>query len=85
ITQGDNRDTPDIWSLTAADMDGSPTFRIPAGGLALRWLLSPFALALVSAVCIYFVVVGKGSEAGEDGGSGSDSERARGPEAVVPR
>ncbi|MDQ1618779.1 MAG: signal peptidase [Actinomycetota bacterium] len=85
ITQGDNRDTPDIWSLTAADMEGSPSFRVPVGGLALRWLLSPFALALVSAVCIYLVVVGKDSEADDEGASGSDSEAAREPDAVVPR
>jgi signal peptidase I len=84
-TQGDNRDTTDIWAPTSADVDGRPFLRVPAGGLALRWLFSPIALALVSAVCIYLVVVGKDEnddEQGEDD-AGSDSDDALEPAAVL--
>jgi signal peptidase I len=96
-TQGDNRDTPDIWTPTADNVDGRPFLRLPAGGIALKWLFSPIALALVSAVCIYLVVVGKDDEAKDsqtddsqtddceaDHDAGSGDQGAREPEAVVP-
>lgn len=85
-TQGDNRDTTDIWRPTASDVVGVPFSRIPAGGLALKWLFSPLALALVSAVCIYLLVVGKDEEpeAEQDGdGPGSDSDAELEPEPAA--
>lgn len=59
VTQGDNRDTTDIWRPRPHDIDGSPFLVLPVGGLVLRWLLSPLALALLCAVCVYLLVVGK--------------------------
>jgi signal peptidase len=58
VSQGDNRDTTDIWRPKPADIDGSPFAVVPYGGLALRWLLSPIALALLCAVCVYLFVLG---------------------------
>lgn len=82
-TQGDNRDTTDIWTPTAADVDGRPFMVLPAGGLVLRWLLSPIALALVAAVCIYFVIMGKDKDK-DSGSEGADpgSEGPREPQTV---
>jgi signal peptidase len=64
-SQGDNRTTPDIWRPTVNDVVGHPFFRIRAGGLALKWLLSPIALALVCGVCVYWAVVAKDERADE--------------------
>ena len=65
-TQGDNRDTSDMWHPTVHDVVGHPFLRIRAGGLALKWLLSPIALALVVGVCVYWVVVSKDDEDKDD-------------------
>jgi signal peptidase len=73
IVQGDNNDSPDFWQPTATDVVGQPFFRLRAGGLALKWLLSPIALALLCGVCVYWVVVGKDEEA-EDAGEDADAE-----------
>lgn len=76
-TQGDNRETSDMWYPTAHDVVGQPILRIQAGGLALKWLLSPIALALVVGVCVYWAVVSKddAAEGDEDEqGDGDDSE-----------
>jgi signal peptidase len=78
-SQGDNRTTPDFWRPTVTNVVGHPFLRIRAGGLALKWLLSPIALALVCGVCVYWAVVGKSDEAqdGEnDGEDGEDDESA---------
>jgi signal peptidase len=64
--QGDNRDSPDFWRPTQADIVGKPLYRIRAGGLALKWLLSPIALAMVCGGCVYWAVVGKDDEVGEN-------------------
>jgi signal peptidase len=98
-TQGDNRDTSDIWRPTVHDVVGRPLLRVPAGGLALKWLLSPIALALLCGVCVYFAMVSKDGEAGdgeagdgeaedgeaEDGGAGPGDQDAREPKAATPR
>lgn len=82
-TQGDNRDGPDFWRPTTHDVVGQPFFRVRAGGLALRWVLSPIALALLCGVCVYLAVVGKNGtaeeaeEAGDDGAA-EDSDRGDG-------
>lgn len=94
-TQGDNRDTSDMWLPTAHDVVGHPFFRIRAGGLALKWLLSPIALALVVGVCVYWAVVSKDDKA-QDDDADEDAEAddadvdavdedARDPEPVLPR
>lgn len=64
-TQGDNRDSADMWSPTVHDVVGQPLLRLRAGGLALKWLLSPIALALLCGVCVYWFVVGKDDEPDE--------------------
>jgi signal peptidase len=100
IVQGDNNDSPDFWQPTATDVVGQPFFRLRAGGLALKWLLSPIALALLCGVCVYWVVVGKDEKAEDDpedtdaedtGADDTDAEDAdavedaREPEPVLPR
>jgi signal peptidase I, archaeal type len=65
-TQGDNRTSADFWRPTVHDVVGHPFLRIRAGGLALKWLLSPIALALVVGVCVYWVVVSKDDEDKDD-------------------
>jgi signal peptidase len=72
-TQGDNRTTPDFWRPTVHDVVGHPFFRVRAGGLALKWLLSPFALAVVCGVCVFWFVIGDDDEAGNDE-AGNDEE-----------
>jgi hypothetical protein len=72
------------------DVVGQPFLRIRAGGLALKWLLSPIALAALCGVCVYCFVVGKEDEA-EDGLDDEDDEDepvdedAREPEPALPR
>jgi signal peptidase I len=73
-SQGDNRTTPDFWRPTVNDVVGQPFFRIRAGGLALKWLLSPIALALVCGVCVYWAVVGKDEQADEAEDSDEDGD-----------
>jgi signal peptidase I len=76
-SQGDNRTTPDFWRPTVNDVVGHPFFRIRAGGLALKWLISPIALALVCGVCVYCAVVGKDDDAQDrDGDDAEDDESA---------
>jgi signal peptidase I len=73
-TQGDNRDSADFWRPTTHDIVGEPFLRVRAGGLALRWLLSPIALALVCGVCVYWAVIGKNDEAEKAGGDADTEE-----------
>jgi signal peptidase len=56
VMQGDNRTTTDIWHPTPRDVVGQPVARLPAGGLVLRWLFNPLALALLCGVCVFLVV-----------------------------
>jgi signal peptidase I len=92
-TQGDNRDTSDMWQPTVHDVVGHPFFRIRAGGLALKWLLSPIALALVVGVCVYWAVVSKDDEEegeapdgnADDGDTGSRDEDASELETAASR
>ena len=75
-SQGDNRTTPDFWRPTVDNVVGHPFLRIRAGGVALKWLLSPIALALVCGVCVYWAVVGKNDEAEHDEDDAEDDESA---------
>jgi signal peptidase len=86
-TQGDNRTTPDFWRPTTNDVVGHPFFRVRAGGLALKWLLSPLALAVLCGVCVFWFVIGDDDEA-EDASSdheepsdGEDSAEGDAPAA----
>lgn len=65
-TQGDNRTTPDFWRPTVNDVVGHPFFRVRAGGLALKWLLSPLALAVLCGVCVFWFVIGDDDEAEDE-------------------
>jgi signal peptidase len=65
-TQGDNRTTPDFWRPTVNDVVGHPFFRVRAGGLALKWLLSPLALAVLCGVCVFWFVIGDDDEADDE-------------------
>jgi signal peptidase I len=80
-TQGDNRTSPDFWRPTVHDVVGHPFLRIRAGGLALKWLLSPIALALVCGVCVYCAVVGKDDEAEADKDEADKDEADKDDEA----
>lgn len=91
VTKGDNRKTTDIWHPRPNDIDGSPFMVLPIGGLVLRWLLNPLALALMCAVCVYLLVVrtedsaeGDGEEPTNSSGRSQDSVEAAaaGTEAV---
>jgi signal peptidase len=73
-TQGDNRPAIDIWRPGVTDVVGRPVLRLPAGGLVLRWLLSPIALALLCAVCVYLAIVNRDSEADETDAESTDRE-----------
>jgi hypothetical protein len=53
---------------------GQPFLRVRAGGLALRWLLSPIALALLCGVCVYWAVVGKDDVAAENAAEDGEAE-----------
>jgi signal peptidase len=84
-TQGDNRDTADIWHPTVADVEGRPVLRVPAGGVVMRWLLSPLALALTSGLCVYLLIVGTDDEQTAVGDRTRDSTDREAPEHVAHR
>lgn len=69
VTQGDNRKTPDIWLPQTSDIEGSPFTVLPRGGLALRWLFSPIALALLCACCVYLLLAKSSDDEAGDGTS----------------
>jgi len=95
-TQGDNRTSADFWRPTVHDVVGHPFLRVRAGGLVLKWLLSPIALAVLCGVCVYLAVVGKDDEADDaeqgdadndeaEGDEVTDQQDAREPATVAPR
>jgi signal peptidase len=73
-SQGDNRTTPDFWRPTVDNVVGEPFLRVRAGGLALKWLLSPIALAFVCGVCVFWFVIGKDDEAEEEQAEEDEAE-----------
>lgn len=96
IIQGDNNDSPDFWQPTGSDVVGQPFLRVRAGGLALKWLLSPIALALLCGVCVYWALVSQDDETEDGDGvdaededrkvdAGSEDEDAHELAAVAPR
>jgi signal peptidase I len=62
LMRGDNRTSNDIWHPSRHDVVGSPVLRLPGGGLALRWLFNPLALAMLCAGCVFLLVSGSGGE-----------------------
>jgi signal peptidase len=56
LMQGDNKTTPDQWLPTDGDVVGRPFARIAGGGVALRWLLNPLALALLCGICVFLLI-----------------------------
>lgn len=56
LMRGDNRTTPDQWHPTDRDVVGRSFARIAGGGVVLRWLFHPLALALLCGVCVYLLV-----------------------------
>ena len=81
-TQGDNRTTPDFWRPTVDDVVGHPFFRVRAGGLALKWLLSPLALAVLCGICVFWFVIGDDDEAEDDEESSDGEESTAGEESA---
>lgn len=66
VTQGDSRDTPDLWRPRASDIDGTPFAVLPRGGYLLRWIFSPLALGLLCALCVYRLVARAESEPADE-------------------
>jgi signal peptidase I len=56
LMQGDNKTTPDQWHPTDGNVVGRPFARVAGGGVALRWLFHPLALALLCGVCVFLLV-----------------------------
>ena len=50
--RGDNNASIDVWHPTSSDVQGKVVRLVPQGGLALRWLMSPIALALLCGALI---------------------------------
>ena len=56
ITQGDNRDTPDQWPLTADDIVGEPLLHVPKGGVAVRFFQQLWVLAIVIGLLVVLIL-----------------------------
>lgn len=56
VTQGDNRDTVDLWRPRPADVVGKTRFRVPGVGIPLRYLRSPLGLAGVVSLTVFLFV-----------------------------
>ena len=50
--RGDNNASIDVWHPRSSDVQGKVVRLVPQGGLVLRWLMSPIALALLCGVLI---------------------------------
>ena len=64
ITQGDNRDEPDAWHPTAADVVGRSWVVLPGAGNVLMLLRQPLVLAtlLGGLAAMWFLTAGSDSE-----------------------
>jgi signal peptidase len=56
-TQGDNRETPDVWRPTGADVLGQRQLLVPRAGTLIAQLRNPLPLAILAGA-IVFVSVG---------------------------
>lgn len=56
VTQGDNRDTPDQWQLTQADIVGEPLVHVPKAGLVIAYLRQWWVVAIVLGLLAMFLL-----------------------------
>jgi signal peptidase I len=63
--QGDNRDRPDPWVLTAGDVAGRQVFAVPGGARVLAALADPRVLALLSSAFVFLWVLRRRSSPAE--------------------
>lgn len=66
VTQGDNRDTVDIWRPRRDDVIGSVVFVVPKGGRVLLAILNPANLGLVALAALAWACVPRGGRAARD-------------------
>lgn len=57
VTQGDNRDKPDLWYPTGEDIVGEVWLEIPTAGRYLPLLRSPFVIAGFAALLAFVYVM----------------------------
>jgi signal peptidase len=57
VTQGDNKDRPDRWQPTTADILGTQTFVWAGGGRIIGWLRDPAVFASAAAGVTVFLVM----------------------------
>lgn len=74
ITQGDNRETPDQWPLTEADIVGEPLLHIPKGGVVVRFFQQLWVLAIVLGLLAVFLLWPDESDAESETQSDRESE-----------
>jgi signal peptidase len=67
--KGDNRTARDLWYPTSRDVLGAKFLRIPHAWLVLRFLHSPFFLALLAGMGVFFWIAlsGKSAAEGDEG------------------
>jgi signal peptidase I len=56
ITQGDNMDRPDGWIAPHDEIHGAALFHLPKGGVLVRFLRTPAALAALLAGWVFFEI-----------------------------
>lgn len=56
VTQGDNRDTADVWRPTPGQIDGKQWLRIPSAGHPLALLNSPILPAIAGAIATFLAI-----------------------------
>lgn len=77
ITQGDNRETPDQWPLTEADIVGEPLLHIPKGGVIVRFFQQLWVLAIVLGLLAMFLLWPDGANDQVDAEAGIDDDPPR--------
>ena len=66
VTQGDNRDKPDLWYPTEGEIVGRVWVEMPKVGQWLPYLRSPVVIAAFAAIMAFFYVMSfKGNDAQE--------------------
>ena len=65
--QGDNRDRPDPWVLTAGEVVGRQVFAVPGGARVLAALADPRVLALLSSALVFLWALRRMSSQAEGG------------------
>jgi signal peptidase I len=57
VTKGDNRQGPDLWRPTAADVVGKAWIHVPGGGRILAFLRSPLVVATLAGGLAFVLVL----------------------------